>query len=268
MTLDFDFSGFGLRVAGEDPVLDALRDLWMPFASPVARPVLEVRVERGEGELRPARRLEAGLEETRGAGGRRLARVEGSIDLRDGEGAVLRLPGGDPARRLWGSINLLIAALGGALPARGGLLLHGAAALVDGRVFLLTGESGAGKTTWARACAAAGLPVLSDDQVLVDVAAEPPQALGSPLRARDFAAPGRGRWPLAAVLLPRHGAPALAAASALRANAVLQANALFAPARDPHVGDLVHRLAARVPVRELTFAPDASFVPLLRDFAG
>jgi len=268
VNLDFDFSGFGLRVAGEDPVLEELLGLWTPFAGPTAQPVLEVRVERGEGELVPARRLEGGLEESRVDGRRRLARVEGSIELGEGKGAVLRLPGGDPGRRLWGGINLLIAALAGALPGRGGLLLHGAAALVDGRAFLLAGESGSGKTTWARACAAAGLPVLSDDQVLLDVAAEPPQALGCPLRARDFAAPGRGRWPVAAVLLARHGAPALAPVSALRAHAVLQANALFASAHDPHVAELVHRLATRVPVRELTFAPDPSFLPLLRDFSG
>jgi hypothetical protein len=257
-----------VRLSGEDPVLGQLQDLWRPFLGTAPQPVLEVRVERVDGELAPARRLEPGLQETPVSGRRRLARMEGSIDLGPGEEAVLRLPGGDPARRLWGGINLLIPALGRALPAGGGLLLHGAAALLDGRVFLLTGESGSGKTTWATACAAAGLPVLSDDQVLVDAAADPPRALGSPLRARDFPAPGRGRWPLAAVLLPRHGAPALAEVSALRAHAVLQANALYSSPHDPRATELLARLAAEVPVRELTFAPEPSFVPLLRSFAA
>ncbi|HEX5045400.1 MAG TPA: hypothetical protein VFV75_21090 [Candidatus Polarisedimenticolaceae bacterium] len=267
MILELDFSGFGLRLSGEDSLLAELDELWRPFKGTAAAPVLEVAVERVEGELAPARRLEPGLEETPVDGRRRLARVEGSIDLGPGGEAVLRLPGGDPARRLWGGINLLIPALGGALPAHGGLLLHGAAALLDGRVFLLTGESGSGKTTWATACAAAGLPVLSDDQVLLDAAADPPRALGSPLRARDFPAPGRGRWPLAAVLLPRHGAPALRPVSALRAHAVLQANALYSSPHDRRATELLARLATVVPVRELTFAPDPSFVPLLRDFA-
>ena len=95
-------------------------------------------------------------------------------------------------------------------PAEGGLLVHAAGVVVDGRAFLLTGPSGAGKTTWARACAAAGLPVLSDDVVLLHADLERPCALGSPLRARDFPAPGRGRWPLAGLLLARHGTPDLA----------------------------------------------------------
>jgi hypothetical protein len=266
--VEVDFSGFGVRLQGEDPVLEQLRQVWAPFVAPVHEPVLDVRVERGEGEIPPGRHMEGGVHETREGGARRLARVEGSIETGSGRAAVLRIPRGEEPRRLWGGINLVIAALGGALPAHGGLLIHGAAALLEGRVFLLSGASGSGKTTWARACAAAGLPVLSDDTVLVHAGAEPPHAVGSPFRARDFSAPGRGRWPLAAVLLPRHGAPALGGASALRASAVLQANALFASAHDPHVEALVHRLVTRVPVRELTYAPDPSFVPLLRDFTA
>lgn len=268
MILDVDFSGFGVRLRGEDPVLEQLRELWAPFLGAVQTPVLDVRVERAEGEIPPGRHMEGGLQETREGGARRLARVEGSIELGARQTAVLRIPGGDPSRRLWGGINLVIAALGDALPARGGLLIHGAAALLDGRVFLLSGPSGAGKTTWARACAAAGLPVLSDDTVLVDAGADPPHALGAPFRARDFAAPGRGRWPLAAVLLPQHGSPALSQASVLRASAVLQANALFVSQHDRHLEDLVHRLVTHVPLRTLTYAPDPSFLPLLRDFAA
>jgi hypothetical protein len=49
-------------------------------------------------------------------------------------------------------------------------------------------------------------------------------------------------------------------------SAVLQANALFASGADPRVGELLNHMLARVPVRELTFSPDPSFVPLLRSF--
>jgi hypothetical protein len=267
VSCDFDFSGFGLRLSGDDPVLDQLAAHWADFAGAAPRIALEVRVERAEGRIPAGNRMEAGTQETPLPAGRRLARIEGAIELPGARVAVLGLREGDPSRRMWGAINLLAQALGRALPAEGGLLLHAAGALVDGRAFLLPGSSGAGKTTWARACAAAGLPVLSDDHVLVDLGAEVPFALGSPLRGRDFPSPGRGRWPLAGVLLARHGTPGLGPAPRLRLSAILQANALFASPHDARVGDLLNRLVERVPTRELSFSPDPSFVPLLRSFA-
>ena len=70
---------------------------------------------------------------------------------------------------------------------------------------------------------------------------------------------------MAALLLSRHGAvPALGPVTDLAAQARLAANALYV---EPERRAAPLPLAARLPVRELTFAPAPSFMPLLRDFA-
>jgi hypothetical protein len=50
-----------------------------------------------------------------------------------------------------------------ALLPRGGVLLHSAAVVVDGKVHVFIGRSGAGKTTLSRLALAGGVAVLSDD---------------------------------------------------------------------------------------------------------
>lgn len=62
---------------------------------------------------------------------------------------------------------LLGPVLGFALRLRGVLAFHASAVLLEGRAVLFAGPSGAGKSTIAAACAAAGVPVLSDDVVAV-----------------------------------------------------------------------------------------------------
>jgi len=47
--------------------------------------------------------------------------------------------------------------------ARGGLLLHSAGIVIEGKAYLFTGRSGAGKTTLCRKAHEAGIEVLSDD---------------------------------------------------------------------------------------------------------
>lgn len=64
----------------------------------------------------------------------------------------------------WGVLeNVLRPLLAFRLLARGGLLVHSAAAVVDSRGFLFAGRSGAGKSTIAGLALLSGLPVLSDD---------------------------------------------------------------------------------------------------------
>jgi hypothetical protein len=165
-------------------------------------------------------------------------------------------------------INLLRACLAWYLPGRGTAMLHAAGLVIEDRAFFLVGAEGSGKTTWARLGQECGAHVLSDDLVLVQCAADRVLALGSPFRSTLRADYRPGRWPLRAILFPRRGAPAAwASCSQLIARARLAANLPFVSGgieRDARVAGVVERLATAVPCRELTFAPDASFVELLR----
>ena len=74
----------------------------------------------------------------------------------------------------------------------------------------ITGVPGAGKSTWVKHAVAGGAMPISDDVVLLDTSGPNAELMGSPFRVRDFGPPGPGRWPLAAILLSRHGdAPSL-----------------------------------------------------------
>jgi hypothetical protein len=63
---------------------------------------------------------------------------------------------------------LLSSVMGAAVHERGYFALHASAVVVDGGCVLFTGVPGAGKSTLAAACQAAGMPVLSDDLVAVE----------------------------------------------------------------------------------------------------
>jgi len=77
-----------------------------------------------------------------------------------------------------------------------------------------------------------------------------------------------GRWPLAAVLLPRFASETRwSVASRLLASARLTANLPFVeatPARDEVRSSIVERLFGRVECLELAFRRDAGFLELLR----
>ena len=184
-----------------------------------------------------------------------------------GARAVVRLAHGDPGRRFWGLVNLACAAVGWSLQQRGGGVVHAAGVVMNGRAFLLVGPSGSGKTTWARAAAEAGLPVLSDDCVLVEFASGRLIALGSPFRSKEYPSPGPGRWPVAALLIPSWGAvPSLASVNRLMLEARITANLLYsAPAWEEHTGAAgsAAAIAAGAPAYVLTFGPDASWIPVV-----
>lgn len=83
--------------------------------------------------------------------------------------------GSEPA---WFSTLLQVVAAHLAV-ARGALLVHAATALVYGRVWLLAGDSGAGKTTLARQLREHGADLLADDRCVV-FAGPPVVASGAP----------------------------------------------------------------------------------------
>ena len=153
------------------------------------------------------------------------------------------------------------------LAARGGFLLHAASGIRDGRAFIFTGVSGAGKTTITR-LAPPDVALLSDE--ISFIRPDPPayRAYGTPFSG-ELAKPGENSSaPVAALDFlakgPRNSIAEIGNSEAARR---LMRNILFF-AKDP---DLVERLfdsACRfvetVPTYRLTFYPDERVWDLIR----
>lgn len=149
----------------------------------------------------------------------------------------------------------------------GGFLLHAASAVRNGKAFFFAGVSGAGKTTISR-LAPPDVRLLTDEISYVRKEAGGYYAYGTPF-AGELAKVGENvKAPLAAVYLLAQGADNriddIPRAEAARA---LLRNVLFF-AED---SELVHRvfhaaceLVEHVPVRRLTFAPDARVWELIQ----
>lgn len=147
------------------------------------------------------------------------------------------------------------------LAEEGGFLLHAASIVRDGRAQVFTGVSGAGKTTLSR-LAPPGADVLTDEISYVRREAGGYVAYGTPF-AGELARPGANvSAPIEAIYLlakgPRNRVDDVDPASAARA---LLGNILFF-AEDPalvrRVFDAALNAVAALPVRRLTFVPDAS----------
>jgi hypothetical protein len=148
----------------------------------------------------------------------------------------------------------------------GGFLMHAASAIRNGKAFLFAGASGAGKTTIAR-CAPADVHLLTDEISYVRRDNDGYYAYGTPF-AGELARAGENlHAPLAAIYLleqgPENRVDDVRPAEAVRA---LLANILFF-AEDRELVQAVFRsaldCAERVPVRRLTFVPDASVWELI-----
>jgi hypothetical protein len=146
------------------------------------------------------------------------------------------------------------------LAREGGFLVHAASVIRNGRAFLFAGLSGAGKTTIAR-LAPPDATLLTDEISYVRRRQERYDAFGTPFTG-ELARLGENlRAPLEAVYLLAQGKennvepvpPADASRALLR-------HVLFF-ARDAELPKLVFQAVAdfvcRIPVRRLTFAPDA-----------
>jgi hypothetical protein len=269
-TKDVDISGLGLRFEGLTRALAAeLEKQWPAYVSKAGgSPALVIRVEDADRTMTPSRFMEGALQIVAAADTVHFRGDEGDLAHHVTEArAVARLAQGDAGRRFWGLVNLTCAAVGWRLLARGGGAVHAAGVLIGDRAYLLVGPSGCGKTTWARTAAEAGCPVLSDDCVLVDSAEGRLVALGSPFRAKDFPSPGPGRWPVAAILIPRHAEEAaLEPVPRLMVEARIAANLLFSAAAWEAQPDAAHAtgaIAAGAPARILSFRPDASWIELV-----
>jgi hypothetical protein len=270
VTIDVDISGLALRFEGLSQELgEELERQWPAYVREGrGTPSLTLAVEDDDRVMRPGRFMEGTL---------RMEATPASVVVRRDEGelvqevrgarAVVRLAQGDPGRRFWGLVNLACAAVAWRLQQSGGGVVHAAGIVMNDRAFLLVGPSGCGKTTWARAAAEAGVPVLSDDCVLVESAAGRLTALGSPFRSKEHPSPGPGRWPVAALLIPRWDeAPSLAPANRLMLEARIAANLLYStPAWDAHTAAAgsAAAIAAGAPAYVLSYRPDASWLGVL-----
>lgn len=152
------------------------------------------------------------------------------------------------------------------LAREGGFLLHASSAIRNGRAFLFSGVSGAGKTTMAR-LAPPDAALLTDEISYVTRDDGRYCAVGTPFFG-ELARVGENlQAPIEALYLlakgPENKIEPLEGADAVRG---LMGNILFF-ARDPEfvkmVFDAALDFAARVPVRRLTFKPDPSVWELI-----
>jgi hypothetical protein len=153
------------------------------------------------------------------------------------------------------------------LARKGGFLVHASSAIRNGRAFLFSGVSGAGKTTIAR-LAPPDAALLTDEISYVTRQNDRYFAVGTPFFG-ELARVGENlRAPIACVYLlakgPENKIEPVEGADAIRG---LLGNILFF-ARDPEFVNLVFDSAfefvSRVPVRRLTFVPNASIWELIR----
>jgi len=267
--VDVDFSGISLRIGGlDDSMARRLREDWRGFAASAAgTPLLHVVVSFEQRDVAAEPFRPKDMTSVFGASSARFAMPQGRCEAEDDGSARIILASNLDATGYFTMMNLIRACLAWRLPAAGAALLHAAGLVVEQRAYALVGPEGSGKTTWARVGEAHGAQLLSDDLVLVQCSPESIEALGSPFRSslrRDYQP---GRWPLAALLFPRRGTHARwTACPAMRSRAMLAANLPFVSSAletDGRVGDLIERLVTGVPCRELTFAPDPSFLELL-----
>ena len=145
------------------------------------------------------------------------------------------------------------------LAEQGGMLMHASSVVLDGKAYVFTGVSGAGKTTISR-LAPADAHVLTDEMSFIRREPDGYFAYGTPF-AGELAKPGENlRAPLAGIFLlaqgPDNRIDPLPAGDRVRA---VMANVLYF-ARDDAltatVFDNAIALAAAVPVQRLTFFPD------------
>lgn len=146
------------------------------------------------------------------------------------------------------------------LATQGGLLLHAASAIRNGRAFVFAGVSGAGKTTISR-LAPSDVTLLTDEISYVRKTDNGYYAFGTPFTGELAKLGENESAPLAALYLltqgPVNKIEPVAAGEAVRS---LLANVLFF-AEEPELVRQVFQsaceVADRVPVSRLTFAPDS-----------
>jgi hypothetical protein len=157
------------------------------------------------------------------------------------------------------------------LAQRGGFLLHAASAICDGHAYLFSGVSGAGKTTMTR-LAPADITLLTDEISYLRPSADGYAAFGTPFAGELAKAGENCTAPVAALFFleqgPENRVDELTSAEAVRR---LMRNILFFAEDRLLVEKLLATacdFVARVPIRRLTFYPDARVWDEIRNFQG
>jgi hypothetical protein len=155
------------------------------------------------------------------------------------------------------------------LAERGGFLLHAASAICEGRAYLFSGVSGAGKTTMTR-LAPADITLLTDEISYLRPSADGYAAFGTPFAGELARAGENCTAPVSALFFleqgPRNRVDELTSAEAVRR---LMRNILFFAEDQGLVEKLLATacdFVARVPIRRLTFYPDDRVWDLVRNF--
>lgn len=193
-------AGFGLEFESDRPgIISVLSRRYAPFSGKAGEAAKTQRLTCSEGPARQrAHRPELAWS------GKKLELWRGdfraSLDVGTGEGELEAAPN---EQCLDAFLRTLLSAL---LARSGGLMLHSAGLLRDGRAWLFPGVSGAGKSTLSRLAAGAGAEVVSDEINLLRFEKGRPVLYGSPFWG-EMRAEGRpGRWALAGICLPRKAA--------------------------------------------------------------
>jgi len=155
------------------------------------------------------------------------------------------------------------------LAGQGGFLVHAASAICDGRAYLFSGVSGAGKTTMTR-LAPADITLLTDEISYLRPSADGYAAFGTPFAGELAKAGENCTAPVSALFFLEKGTEnrvdELSSAEAVRR---LMRNILFF-AEDRGLVEKLFATAcdfvARVPIRRLTFYPDARVWDQVRNF--
>lgn len=259
--LTIEIGGLPLRLRTADPdFCSLLAQRYSSFLHPESFPVMEFDlVATAPGPLPTEQDLEVRCEQGRWL----LARGDfrASFDLRARRGHLVCVPNPYSVDTLLRVVHSLMLA-----PA-GGLLLHASGGIREGRGFLFSGVSGAGKTTMAR-LAPPGVRLLTDEISYLRRAGNDFRVYGTPfcgelgIQGDDVSAP------LAAIYLIEHGpANRLARVTEPEATRRLMRNTLFFASDPGLVTDVfatVCELARRVPIFHLEFLPDPRVWELIR----
>jgi len=248
-----EVGGIPVLVRTSDPdFARMLQDRYTGFVNPSALPVFEFDVDL----VVPTGMTPDEDVQVRCKNGRwrfRRGDFHAEWDPRSGRGRVCQSPNPYSIDSVLRIVHTII------LGNEGGFLLHSASAVRNGRAFLFSGLSGAGKTTISR-LAPPDAALLTDEVSYIRRQGDGYRAFGTPF-AGELARLGENvAAPIAAVYLLVQGLENRIDPVPLReATQLLLRNILFfaeEPALVWRVFDAACEFVARVPVQRLTFFPD------------
>ena len=190
----------------------------------------------------------------------------GYLDLKNDQ-AVLTLSSSTPIEDVDYFLRVIYAVLAFE---SGGLLLHAAAVVRNGRAYVFLGHSGSGKTTVARL--STGYQVLNDDLIILQPDRERWTTYGTPFWNPTQVKPTRQQAPLAMLLqLVKDKQVHLTALGLTRAVAEMVANVPVISADTSRGSRVVQRCLSIVksaPGYSLHFLPDPSFWQVIGEAEG